>query len=321
MLQLVSFFGIFPGSSSNSESKGILLVLATALVSGVSIFVNKFAVAEGNPFVFTFLKNAAVAVFLLSAIFLLTRLQSLKLLSKRQWAKLAVIGLIGGSAPFLLYFYALKLTSALNAGFIHKTMFLWVGVLAAVFLGERVGKKFIAGALLLLAGNYLLFSSMSAFGAADILVLAAVLLWSVEIVVSKRVLAELDGTTVAFGRMFFGSFFILGFLAFTGQLSQVGSVSFTQWEWIGVSSVFLLCYVGTFYNGLARIPASSAAAILLLGQPVTALLTVAFSGQPALTVAQAGGFVLLLAGVVAVVGVSSLVSALSGGLRAVRQRV
>ncbi|MFH1107293.1 MAG: DMT family transporter [Candidatus Micrarchaeota archaeon] len=304
----------------SSDSKGVMLVLATAVISGASIFVNKFAVAEGNPFLFVFLKNLAVAVFLFSLIFLLTRLESLKSLSRRQWAQLAVIGLVGGSAPFLLYFYALKLTSAVNAGFIHKTMFLWAGALAFVVLGERLERKYVLGALLLLAGNFLLFSSVSAFSAADLLILAAVLLWSAELVISRKALADLDGTVVAFGRMFFGSAFILAFLAATGQLASVTSVSPAQWEWVALSSVFLLGYVLTFYNGLKRLSVAKASAILLLGQPVTALLSVAFAGQ-GLSTAQAAGFVLVAAGVAAVVGFSSVISLFAGGAGAFRRRV
>ncbi|MBI2597878.1 MAG: DMT family transporter [Candidatus Diapherotrites archaeon] len=129
------------------ESKGITLVAMAALVSGVSIFLNKFAVAGLNPFVFTALKNVFVAVFLASVILLLGEMKSLKALSKKQWLKLALIGLVGGSIPFLLFFYGLKLTSAVNAGFIHKTLFVWVFVFASVFLKEKIGKKLIAGAL------------------------------------------------------------------------------------------------------------------------------------------------------------------------------
>lgn len=294
-------------------------MLLTAAISGVSIFVNKFAVAEGNPFVFTFLKNSAVAIFLLSLILLLTRPNSLKALTKKQWSKLVVIGLVGGSIPFLLYFYALKLTSALNAGFIHKTLFLWAGVMAFVFLGEKIEKKYLLGALLLLAGNYLLFSSISSFSSIDLLVFAAVLLWSAEFVLSKKALSELEGTTVAFGRMFFGSIFILAFLVATGQYALVYSVSSVQWEWIAISSVFLFGYVLTFYNGLKHLSVAKATAVLLVGQPITALLSTAFFGQN-LSVAQVAGFMLLVVGVVAVVGFSTLAGALAGGFRALRQR-
>ena len=51
-----------------SELKGVTLALATAVVSGVSIFLNKFAVTGLNPFIFATLKAGLVAVVLLSII-------------------------------------------------------------------------------------------------------------------------------------------------------------------------------------------------------------------------------------------------------------
>ena len=50
--------------------RGIHLALVTALISGVSIFVNKYAVdAIRQPLVFTSVKNAGVAVLILTILF------------------------------------------------------------------------------------------------------------------------------------------------------------------------------------------------------------------------------------------------------------
>ena len=281
----------------------MLLVLGTALVSGVSIFINKFAVAESNPFVFTFLKNLIVAAFLLSLIFLLKEFNNLKTLTKKQWLQLAAIGLVGGSIPFLLYFYALKLTPAINAGFIHKTLFIWVSVMAFFFLKEKLSKGFLFGAALLLFGNYLLFSQISSFGFPDLLILVATLLWASEYVLSKYVLKDLNGTQVAFGRMFFGSFFMLLFLLGTNQLQLIAEISIAQVQWIMLTAALLFLYVLTFYSGLKYIDVSKAAAILLLGQPITALLSFIFLGQ-AISLQQAIGLLLIVLGTVLVIGVS-----------------
>ncbi len=48
--------------------KGILWALGTALVSGLSIYVNKFGVAQvSDPFVYTTLKNSIVAIAFIGA--------------------------------------------------------------------------------------------------------------------------------------------------------------------------------------------------------------------------------------------------------------
>ncbi len=282
------------------ERTGLFLVFLTAIVSGVSIFANNFAVQGSNPFVFTFLKNAVVAVFLFSLILLLKEFNSIKSISRKQLGQLAAIGFIGGSIPFLLFFYALKMTTAINAGFLHKTLFIWATVFAFVFLKEKVSKRFIAAAGLLLAGNFLLFG-ISSFGFAEALILIATFLWAAENVLAKHVLRELSGSIVAFGRMFFGSVFILAFLAFSNQLNPIFELSLNQIYWVLISSAFLFAYVFTFYSGLRFLPVHKATAILLLAQPVTAFLSFAFLGTQ-IAVSEAFGLLLTVAGILLIAG-------------------
>ncbi|MEK6942258.1 MAG: DMT family transporter [archaeon] len=289
------------------ESSGISLAIATAVVSGVSIFLNKFAVGGTNPFVFTALKNVFVAVFLLSAIFLLFEFKKLKELTKKQWGQLALVGLVGGSVPFLLFFYALKLTSAVNAGFLQKTLFIWAIVFAGFFLKEKYSKKFLAGAALLLVGNFALFSKFSSFGFADALILIAAILWGAENVLSKHVLKETHGRIVAFGRMFFGSLFMLAFLAATGQITEIGQLNFSQLSWVLVTSALLFLYVLFYYTGLKYVRVGVAAALLSLGQPITAILSLVFSGTP-VSASDALGFVLIIFGAAIIAGFGYFVS-------------
>ncbi|MBU2635458.1 EamA family transporter, partial [Patescibacteria group bacterium] len=112
--------------------KGYLLVFLTAIISGFSIFINRFGVSIINPYIFTFLKNASVAVFLLSILLLFKDWKVLKKIKKKQWVLLILIGLIGGSIPFLLFFKGLSITTAANGAFLHKTMFIYVALLAFV---------------------------------------------------------------------------------------------------------------------------------------------------------------------------------------------
>lgn len=296
-----------------SFGKGFILVFLTALVSGVSIFANTFAIKGFNPFVFTFMKNAVVAIFLLSVILLLREWSSIKALTRNQVGKLAAIGLVGGSIPFLLFFYALKLTSAINAGFIHKTLFLWASLFALFFLKEKLDRKFVAAALLLLAGNFLLFN-ISSFALPEILLLAATLFWAAESVLSKHVLKDLSGSIVAFGRMFFGSIFIFAFLVFTNQTAGVLELSLEQGTWVIISSLFLLAYVLTWYSGLKHVPVHKATAVLLLAQPITVALSFVFLGK-AVSVEQVIGLLLILGGVFLVTGYGFLLqNAKSKGL-------
>ena len=72
--------------------RGLILVFFTALISGFSIFINKFGVSETNPYIFVWLKNTVVVVFLLSTILLINKFKELVRLKRNHWIKLSLIG-------------------------------------------------------------------------------------------------------------------------------------------------------------------------------------------------------------------------------------
>jgi len=262
------------------NKKGLLLILATALISGFSVFINKYGVALANANIFTFAKNTLVALTLTALLLALKKLPALRSLNRRQWGRLALVGLIGGSIPFLLFFKGLAMTSAAQGAFIHKTMFVFVAVLAAIFLKEKINKNFLIGGLLLLLGNLLALKSFNfSFGLGDGLILLAVLFWAAENVLAKYILRDLSGNLVAWGRMFFGAIFIFGYLAVVGQAPQLLTIDAAQVGWIAITSILLFGYVITWYNGLKHIPVSLAATILALGSPITTWLTALNTGK------------------------------------------
>ncbi|MGB2791476.1 MAG: DMT family transporter, partial [Candidatus Moraniibacteriota bacterium] len=119
--------------------RAVLFSLGAAVFSGVNGFLTKSAVTEvGDPVVFTFLKNVIVALIFLGAFLWFRKSDEIKLASSREKWTLLLIGIVGGGIPFLLYFIGLSLIPAATAVFIHKTLFLWVAILAVPFLGERV---------------------------------------------------------------------------------------------------------------------------------------------------------------------------------------
>ncbi len=284
-------------NAKDLRNKGLLLVLMTALISGVSIFINRFGVKGIDSTVFVFMKNLIVSIFIFGLILGITQLKSLKELSKKQWGSLIVVGLVGGSIPFVLFFKGLQMSNGPIGSLIHKTMFIFVAILAVLFLKEKLSKKILIPAVLLLVGNFLMLYKGTlelSFGAGMILV--ATLFWSVENVISKKLLATIDAKILAFGRLFFGSIFISIYMAFTGKFALMSSVSVSQIAWILITAAFLAGYVLTWYSGLKHVKATTATSILLLGSPITTLLGYTFSGT-AVSVVQFLGMVSIFAGV------------------------
>lgn len=254
--------------------------MGTAIISGVSIFVNQFGVKVINSDIFTGLKNIVVAVILLCLIFWFKEWKSLAKLKIKEWLTLVLIGLVGGSIPFLLFFKGLAVTSGASTSFIHKTLFIYVIILAALFLKEKINRNLVIGASLLLLGNMMLLKVFGGFqfGYGELLVLFATLFWAAEQIISKKALENISPKIVAWGRMFFGFLFIFIFWAATGQVQLLGGLGISQLSWVWITAVFLLGYVLTWYSGLKYIKVSTAACILSLGAPITSLLDMAQKG-------------------------------------------
>ena len=279
----------------DTYQKGIFLLILTAIVSGFSIFINSFAVKGFDSSVFTFSKNVVVSLFLLAVLYGFGQWQELKTLKRKHWIQLFIIGLVGGSLPFLLFFKGLQLSSGSSSAFIHKLLFIFVAMFAALFLKEKLTKPLVAGISLLMAGNFFMIFPDFQLSQGLMLVLGATVLWAAENTYAKKVLQDVSGTMVAFGRMFFGSLIILIYLAVTGKAPIILAMSLQQYAWIALTSILLMLYVLSFYNGLKHIKVSTAACILALGSPITTLLAFAFQGTM-VSLMQAAGMLFIGAG-------------------------
>lgn len=281
--------------------KGFFLVFLTALISGFAIFINKFGVSVVSPNIYTFLRVLTVAIFLTGLLLFLKDWPRLKNLPGKQWLLLITIGLVGGSVPFLLFFRGLSLTSAAQGSFLHKTMFIWVAIGAALFLKEKIDKKFLLGGLFLLFGSLILLKKLPySLNRGDLLVFLATLLWAAENTISKYVLKDLEGRIVAWARMFFGALFILIFLLATQELPLISGLTLKQINWVLVTAVILFGYVMTWYSGLKFIPASQATVILFLGSPVTTLLSLIAVGK--INSQEIFSGILIILGIIFVIG-------------------
>jgi len=261
-----------------TKQKALLLALSTTVISGFSVFFSSLATKViTNSNILTTAKNILVALVL--SLFVSSPLifKKLKELGKKDWLNLVLVGFIGGSIPFLLFFKGLSLTSPVNAGFIHKTLFIWVTFLAIPLLKEKITKIQWFALTILLVGNYFLVGGKTwTFHSADFLILAATFLWAIEFIIAKKLLANLNPIIVSWGRMFFGAIFLTLYLLLTQQAGGLLSLSSTQWLWLVISAAFLLGYVITWYQALQKLPASLVTSVLVIASPITTALNSIF---------------------------------------------
>ncbi len=264
---------------------GLGLALVTAVISGVAVFTNGYGVkAFGDPTVYTTAKNLVAALVLAALLIAATRRGSgegfTRPSGRGQWAGLVVVAIIGGSVPFVLFFEGLARASSTRAAFIQKTLVVWVAVLAIWFLRERIGPWHVAAIALLVWGQGVLGGGVHGigFGSGEAMILAATLLWSVEIVVAKKLLGSLSALTVGTVRMALGVVVLIAYTLATTTWTELTSIGVHQWSWALLTGLILAGYVATWYSALARARAVDVTAVLVLGAIITALLQAGIQG-------------------------------------------
>ena len=282
----------------STRATGVALAVATALISGVSIWVNGRAVRHfGDATVYTTAKNLVAGV-LLVAIFLVGRggrgVVEARGLGRRRWLALFAVGVIGGSVPFVLFFEGLAHAEATQASFIQKTLVVWVALLAVPLLHERFGWPHALAIVLLIAGQAWLVGGAGtvAFGSGEAMILAATLIWAVEIVFVKHLLGGLSPSLLAAARMGFGTALLLAWVALSGRWGGLAGLGAEQWRWILLTGLLLTAYVATWYAALVRAQAIDVTAVLVFGAFVTAALSGAIDGKAV----SVTGMVLVAAG-------------------------
>lgn len=286
----------------NKETKGTILALLTALISGFAIPINKTFVVGLDPTVFT-----AVRALIIGIIFFFIASYSSKFdfkkFKKVSWKYLAAIGIIGGGFAFLLYFTGLKLTTAGRGAFLHKTLPIYVAILAYIFLKEKISKRQSYALGIMVLGTIILYTAKIGPAAmwsnpslGDILIIGATILWAVENVIARK--AMLKGETsfvVGFGRMFIGAIVLWAVMILTGKVDVLLSLSAIQIRNLLISTSILFGYVFCWYWSIKLINVSKAATLLLLSPVITLIIGVLWLGEPA-PLLQLVGSALILAG-------------------------
>lgn len=280
---------------------GIALGFGAAAISGLAIYLNAFAVKQlPDAAVYTTLKNAVAALVLVGAALALGGVGELRSVDRRRWPMILAVGVIGGSIPFVLFFTGLAQASAPSAAFIQKTLFVWVALLAVPLLGERLGIAPLAAIAVLVVGQMLILPPEGiVWGSGETLILIATLLWAVETILVKRLLASVPSHVMAALRMAVGLVVLVGFLAVTGRLSVVAGLAPIQWGWALVTGVVLAGYVATWFAALTRAPASVVTSVLVVGAAITGALTAISKGAPP-SPTVVGGYVLIVAATVVI---------------------
>jgi drug/metabolite transporter (DMT)-like permease len=174
----------------------IQLAMLVAVVFWAGAFIaGKIGLQEFSPYGLTFFRFffATIVIFAL----LVYREGANWRLERSVWPVAILLGIIGMFGYHVLFFTALKYTSAVNSSMIGATNPLITTILAALFLGEFLNWKRVVAILVAFSGVVLTVTNGDLnillhfdFNRGDIIMLAAVFCWAVYSVISKRAMGR-----------------------------------------------------------------------------------------------------------------------------------
>lgn len=230
---------------------------------------------------------------------LLFRRKKIRLVEKKDLLVLLVLG--GLNIPLNQFFFlnAIKLTEPPNVSLAYALTPLFVFVIAANFLKEKVNKlkafgifAAIAGAVIVIAEKKIELSSDGLRG--DLIALAASLSWALFTVIGKnfsRKYGAVYATTLA---MITGLFLYVPIYAAMGTETEFTSITSLNWLqilWLGVMTSGV-GYV-LWYYALTKIEASKLAVFNNLQPVLTTILSLLIFGTPVSLQFIAGGSMII----------------------------
>lgn len=220
----------------------ILMTLASIFWAGAFI-AGKMGVNQFPPFSISFFRF----LFATSIIFPLMILKegSNWKLEKQYLPRIFLLGLIGMFGYHVLFFTSLKFTTAINSSLIGSTNPLITGLLASVFLREKIGIKRVFAFLLALSGVFLtliggdiLNISLFKGNIGDLIMLLAVLCWAVYSILSKSILDKLSPIKVTAYAFLVCTILLLPFVIYERPSSYISNISINGWLAVIYMAIF-----------------------------------------------------------------------------------
>ncbi len=277
-----------------------LLLFLMVSIWGANFSLVKIALREFPELVFNALRLLIASSLFLAAIWWQQRTDQRPALTRAEWRRVIVLGLIGHLVYQFLFLGGLKRTSVANGSLIMGTTPVVVALLSAWTGHERISLQRWLGAAISFAGLYLVVGGQAGLGnpTGDLLVLASTVCWATYSVASVPLLKRhspmvVTGYTMAVGATAYT-------LAAVPALQSMdwASVSVTGWGLMMASAVFALglAYL-IWYSSVQRVGSTRTAAWSNV-TPVMAMSIAALWLGEGLTLRQLAGAAVIFAGLI-----------------------
>ncbi|WP_150690744.1 DMT family transporter [Pandoraea communis] len=276
---------------------GVALIAVSASAFGAMAIFARAATASGADIFAMLLFRFFVAAILL---LVWCRLQRVRFPSRRRVLGIVLMGGIGYVGQSLCFFGALQYAQASLVALLLYLYPVFVTILAAIFLHERLTPVKLGALVLCSLGTALTVGGGHGQPLGMVLAVASALIYSGYIVVGARLTKGVDARATA----------ALVCLAATISFGAMAAVRMSQglplrWPagsggWAALVAIAVcstVIAILTFFAGLQRLGAGRASMLSTLEPVVTVLLAAVLLGET-LTAPQLAGGVLILAGVV-----------------------
>ena len=265
----------------------ILIAVTVPVVWGMGLVIAKPAVDQFPPILLMTLRFAVSAMALVWFV----------PIPRPALAKLALAALIGSTLQYGLTFNGLRLLDASTTGLIVQAEAPFLALVAAIFLGERLGLRRIAGMAIAFAGIYLISGEPRIHGQelGVALVLGGALTWAVGQTLI-RTLGEIGGmTAIAWVSMLAApQLLVASLIVEDDQIAALAGAGWPIWGTVlYLGLVMTALGYSCWYHVLGRYEVNMVAPFLLL-TPVTSVLGGAlFLGEPLTGTILAGGAIVI----------------------------
>jgi drug/metabolite transporter (DMT)-like permease len=281
-------------------SRPRLAALLAVVLWGLSFVATKAALREISPITLIFTRFALGVGLLLGMVAVRYRTAWPP---RDTWPSLALMGLVGITIHQLLQAFGLRLTTAVQTGWLISLIPIWSAVLSVFVLKERFGPMKLAGLLGGFVGALLvitrgkfdreLLQLPSTRG--SFLILLSTVNWAIYSVLGHATIKRLGSTRATAGAMFFGWLMLAPLFISQQGWRELPNLSATGWAavlflGIGCSGLGYLFW----YGALEKIEVSRVAAFLYLEPLVTLIAAVLLLNEPVGAATLAGGLLVLL---------------------------
>ncbi|PSR18820.1 EamA/RhaT family transporter [filamentous cyanobacterium CCP3] len=235
---------------SSLPSPKVLLPVLTSFLFAGSFVAGKYTTVDLGPLTTSLLRYIIAMAVL--GFFISRSAQPTKALTvaRSDWGTMVLLGLFGVVGYHYFFFSSLRYTATANTAIINAFNPVVTGVMAALFIGERLTRRQYGGIVLALLGVLTLLTRGNLtnlltleLNRGDGLMLCAVLCWVVYSLIIKQLSQRYSGLTITF----------YAAVAGVGQL-LVLAVAERWWQQIttlSLASLLSILYMGVAASGIA----------------------------------------------------------------------